>query len=981
MPKKGKGRGKGRVMLNHWMENKAEPTVGRDDFPKLETTTSRSSKPASIPGSSSDCNSKSHSSFQGRDDFSKLETTISQSSKPAASSDCNSKSPTSSQGEKNLSKELDKVSLLEEKTSSAGPVEKTVAKFAPRPNFGKAGRPIKLISNYFPVNFQAGTVYHYDVEINSLDQLAKYGKPVKKMTAAESVGKITRIEHQLNRNVGKIICREVIEKLVSTELLQSYSPVYDGVKNIFTSRPLPFKQKMSFTVELEAGEKIRKYEVVIKPIRKENGSNATDLHSLLKTYEGQSEFVMAVNCIMNHRKTASSQIQVGRSFFYLNQPNKISLGEGLEVWFGYNQSLHLTHHGPAVVINMAAKAFHKSGPVLDYAKDVLRRDITCGVPMKPHEVKRLEEALRGLKVRGMHLSYPRKYVIEGISKLSAEDLKIQYEGNEMSIAHYYEIKYERLLYPYLPCLFMRSSSNQTYIPFENCSVIEGQPKLGTLNGALAGKMIRQTAIPPNDKFNAIAHSAQIVKKESGKNMASYKLFMDLNFKNVEGRVIDRPSLFYQGNNICDPDNRGVWRMDGKSFYKSSINIESWILLNFSEECKMDDLRRFIDIFLKTSKRVGLHFGRLQEIKNFNRYDKTEEALNNAQKTNAKFAVIVLSRKDTAHNYDEIKFIADYKLGFVTQCIEDVVLFKINDQIANNICLKINIKLGGINHILKNRPRVLTKPVIILGADAIHSPRGSGCPSIAAVVASMDAWPSKYKVECRVQENPDGSKISQELILDIQTMVENLLNAFHKNTGGKYPEKIIFFRDGVSEGQFLTVRNEEVTAVQKASHKIIGNIMPITYIVVQKRHQTRFRPHNPKDGVGRGCNIPPGTTVDADITHPELFDYFLNSHEGIQGTSKPAHYTVLHDDNNFDADELQMLSYHLCYTYGKCNRSVSIPAPVLYADLACYRAKKYADFHLIKTKSNGSSQSSSRLPEYVRDAINSMGQYRNNMFFL
>ncbi|GFS74912.1 protein argonaute-2, partial [Nephila pilipes] len=948
-------RGRGRGIIASSLENKlkTEPTIGRDDFPKLETSNfpPLSSEAISLPGPSSDCNPKLH---------------------------------LPSQDNKNLSEELDKLSLLEKgETLSVGPEhkEKTVAKFAPRPNYGTAGRPITLISNYFPLKFQPGTIYHYDVEIISLDQLAKYGKPVKKTTAAEASGKYTRIEHQLDKNVGKLKCREVIEKLVSNQLLQSYNPVYDGAKNIFTSKPLPFEGKVSFTVELQNGDKIRKYKVDIKPIKKENGTNATDLDSLLKTYDGQSEFIMALNCIINHRETTSLQIQIGRSFFYLHQPNKISLGEGLEIWFGYNQSLHLTHKGPAVVINLSAKAFHKAGPVLDYAYDVLRRDISRGGPMRPQEIKRLEEALNGLRVKVTHLHYPRKYTVQGLSKLTAEEMKITYEGEEMSIARYFEIKYKRLMYPYLPCLFMRSSNNQTYIPFENCSILEGQPKLGKLSGALTGKMIRQTAISPNDRFKAIDQSAQIVKKESGKKLESYKLFMDLKFKNVEGRVIDRPSLFYQGGNTCDPDNRGVWRMDGKIFYKTSISIESWILLNFAEDCTMDALYRFVDTFLRTGKKVGLNFGEFLGIKHFGRRDNAEAALKYALGTNAKFALIVLSRRDTFHNYDEIKFIADYKLGFVTQCIEDNVLNRINDQIANNICLKINIKLGGINHILKNRPKVFFKPVIILGADAIHSPRGSGCPSIAAVVGSMDAWPSKYKVECRVQENPDGNKISQEVILDIKNMVKNLLNAFYDNTCGKYPEKIIFFRDGVSEGQFLTVRDEEVTAVQKASFEVIGKVMPITYIIVQKRHQTRFRPYNPKDGVGRGCNIPPGTTVDTDITHPDLFDYFLNSHEGIQGTSKPAHYTVLHDDNMFDADELQMLSYHLCYMYGKCNRSVSIPAPVLYADLACYRAKKYADFHIMKATSSVSSKSGSRLPDYVRQAIDNMGQYRNSMFFL
>lgn len=34
-------------------------------------------------------------------------------------------------------------------------------------------------------------------------------------------------------------------------------------------------------------------------------------------------------------------------------------------------------------------------------------------------------------------------------------------------------------------------------------------------------------------------------------------------------------------------------------------------------------------------------------------------------------------------------------------------------------------------------------------------------------------------------------------------------------------------------------------------------------------------------VGRSGNIPAGTTVDTDITHPYEFDFYLCSHAGIQ----------------------------------------------------------------------------------------------------
>ncbi len=57
--------------------------------------------------------------------------------------------------------------------------------------------------------------------------------------------------------------------------------------------------------------------------------------------------------------------------------------------------------------------------------------------------------------------------------------------------------------------------------------------------------------------------------------------------------------------------------------------------------------------------------------------------------------------------------------------------------------------------------------------------------------------------------------------------------------------------------------------------------PITYIVVQKRHHTRFFCRNPRDTVGKSRNVPPGTTVDTGVVSPDGFDFYLCSHAGIQ----------------------------------------------------------------------------------------------------
>ncbi len=175
-----------------------------------------------------------------------------------------------------------------------------------------------------------------------------------------------------------------------------------------------------------------------------------------------------------------------------------------------------------------------------------------------------------------------------------------------------------------------------------------------------------------------------------------------------------------------------------------------------------------------------------------------------------------------------------------------------------------------------RPKVFNEPVIFLGADVTHPPAGDNKkPSIAAVVGSMDAHPSRYAATVRVQQH------RQEIIHDLSTMVKELLIQFYKSTRFK-PNRIIFYRDGVSEGQFHQVLAHELLAVRTACMKLEDDYRPgITFIVVQKRHHTRLFCADKREQIGKSGNIPAGTTVDVGITHPTEFDFYLCSHAGIQ----------------------------------------------------------------------------------------------------
>ena len=72
---------------------------------------------------------------------------------------------------------------------------------------------------------------------------------------------------------------------------------------------------------------------------------------------------------------------------------------------------------------------------------------------------------------------------------------------------------------------------------------------------------------------------------------------------------------------------------------------------------------------------------------------------------------------------------------------------------------------------------------------------------------------------------------------------------------------------------------------------------ITVVVVGKRHHVRFFP-TPTSRKDKSGNCPAGTIVDQEITNPSEFDFYLQSHGGILGTSRPAHYNVLLDENDY-----------------------------------------------------------------------------------
>uniref|UniRef100_A0A915K1Z6 Piwi domain-containing protein n=1 Tax=Romanomermis culicivorax TaxID=13658 RepID=A0A915K1Z6_ROMCU len=185
-----------------------------------------------------------------------------------------------------------------------------------------------------------------------------------------------------------------------------------------------------------------------------------------------------------------------------------------------------------------------------------------------------------------------------------------------------------------------------------------------------------------------------------------------------------------------------------------------------------------------------------------------------------------------------------------------------------------------------------------------------------------------------------------------------------------------------------VLREELRGIREACLKVDAAFKPkITFVVVQKRHHTRFFPANPDEGCGRAKNVFPGTVLDNAILFHEDFNFYLCSHAGIQGTSRPTRYHVLHDDNLFSPDEMQSLTYYLCHCFSRCTRAVSIPAPVYYAHLACTRSRAHlisvvgdAFSDTASTRSGEQGHTSSVPEEQLIKGATVMDNIRKEMYF-
>ncbi|KAM1040513.1 hypothetical protein TB2_029352 [Malus domestica] len=814
-----------------------------------------------------------------------------------------------------------------------------------RPGYGKVGEKVQVRANHFLMEVRERDLHHYDVSITP---------------------------EVASKKINKDVIKQLV-KLYKESHLGKRIPAYDGMKSIYTAGPLPFASK-EFVVKLAEREgsavaagsflRDREFKVTLKLASK------PDLHQLqqfLRSQQHESpQGVLQVLDVVLRATTSEKYTVVGRSFFDGELGQKGDFVEGLECWRGFYQSLRMTQFGIALNIDVTAKAFYEPILVTEFVKKLLNyRELSR--PLPNCDRLKVKKALKGVHVA---ISYRQNisYKITGVSVEPLSKLAFTLDDKtRTSVVQYYRERYNIVLWDVaMPALQSGSDSNPVYLPMELCSIVARQRYTRKLNERQVTALLRLTCQRPGDrelsinqmvKYNGY-NKDELIQREFG-----MKIKEDMAL--VNARVLPPPTLKYHdaGREKSENPRMGHWNMINKKMVNGG-RVDFWACVNLSRLDPSFNFR-FCDDLVNMCNSKGVHFHPQPLIPHQSAHPgQIERVLRDIHKMSRKkleesghkgkpLQLLIIILPDVPGSYGMIKRICETELGIVSQCCRPRAASKLRKQYLENLSLKINVKVGGRNTVLTDAiqrriPLVSDIPTIIFGADVTH-PQSWNCnrPSVAAVVASMD-WPEVTKYRGIVSAQAHREEIIQDLYSIKQDpsrglvaggMMREHLIAFRQATGLK-PERIIYFRDGVCEGQFSQLLLYEMDSIRKACQSLQeGYLPPVTFVVVQRRHHTRLFPtdHRKTDQSG---NIQPGTVIDTQICHPTEFDFYLNSHAGIRGTSRPAHYHVLFDENKFTPDALQMLTNNLCYTYARCTRSVSIVPPAYYAHLAAFRGRYY-----------------------------------------
>ncbi|KAG8746116.1 hypothetical protein FRC10_005982 [Ceratobasidium sp. 414] len=706
-----------------------------------------------------------------------------------------------------------------------------------RPGFGTAGRPITVLVNHFVCTIPTGTAYHYDdIDKGSFD----------------------------GRSNGEIM--SMLQDHLEPNLFNPKG-AFDGKKNMFT------------TSRLALG----------------NG----DARAFQQGHHEQDNTVltglMALNVVLRHEMISRHTFNA-RAIFMPNGRSPVPMG--LELWPGVFQSVRPAINSMHINIDTTTGIIFKPGPVIEHALAFLGRNQPAELGnLSPihmslnqaffaaRDFRALRSRLKGLKVTITYLQDNEPRSIMGLTNTGASETMFKKDdGQEISVVQHFQQAHRRTLaYPKLPCIDVSQHriNEQTNSVGANGSDGWVLKKGKLLPSLKPGYFDHSYFQRPEQRLAAIRSSFQALEYNSA-TVAQFGITVNPDPVECPARVLPAPTVMYDQPVV---PNNGSWDLRNRKLW-SPAEIKGWMLIIFEREKFFDDeaIQHTVDRLKQACIEKGIKGSDskllVERVSPQCDVEKTLGDLGGRFKATygaLPNLIIAIMPQSSGDIHPAVKRFGDVTAGVANQPLKADKCRKGNMQFFGNVCLKygtqcltfydadphvcrLNAKLGGINSVPAPDPEsnFLSDPVnptLVLGADVSH-PAGhtEGRPSFAALVGSVD------------------SKASVEGIIDFEEMAIYIIKRFQtyqvamekkKNPG---PKRIIYYRDGVAEGQFQSILDNEFAALQRACDKCGLNPRPkITLVIVGKRHHTRTFPQDPNDrkqADAKSGNCLAGTVIDS-----------------------------------------------------------------------------------------------------------------------
>ncbi|GJN24775.1 hypothetical protein PR202_gb12537 [Eleusine coracana subsp. coracana] len=421
-----------------------------------------------------------------------------------------------------------------------------------RPGYGTVGEKVMVRANHFLVQVAHNDdIYHYDVS-----HLSCFSPSISAVAALVSISPEPKA-----RQTNRVLLAELVKVHAATSL-DGRTPAYDGSKSLYTACELPFKS-MDFVVKLGKERREIEYKITIRHV------GSANLHHLQQFLRGQQrdspqDTIQALDVVLRE-SSSLKYVTVSRSFFCKDFGHS-DIGQGLEYWRGYYQSLRPTQMGLSLNMDISSTAFYKPISVINFVQECVP-DSNPKQPIADLDCMTLKKALHGVRVETTHGEKRSVYKITGIT--SAPLARLNFSPNEegqMTVVQYFATRYSFCLqYTAWPCLQSGKDSKPIYLPMEACQIIEGQKHPKKLSPKQVTNILKATCGSPKRREKSIL---QVVDQNNYLTRGRAQVFgitLANGMANVEARVLPPPMLKYHKSGreeTCAP-SYGKWNMVNK----------------------------------------------------------------------------------------------------------------------------------------------------------------------------------------------------------------------------------------------------------------------------------------------------------------------------------------------------------------------------------------------------------------------------------